>query len=103
MTTSAPFAVQDVFGALLFRLDAVILSLMATEAAVGRYGAAYRLLESTLFISWALNGAFVAMYAYLGRDTEPTVGAVFQRSVKAALVLLVPVRGDPRRAGASRS
>ena len=90
VTTSAPFAVQDIFGVLLFRIDAVILSLMAAEAAVGRYGSAYRLLESTLFISWALNGAFMAMYAYLGRDTEPTVGAVFQRSIKAALVLLVP-------------
>ena len=76
---------------MLFKLDAVILSLMATEAAVGRYGAAYRLLESTMFVGWAINGAFVAMYAYLGRDTDPTVGAVFGRSLKLALVLLVPV------------
>ena len=85
-----PYAVQDVFTVLLFKLDIVILSLMATEAAVGRYGAAYRLLESTLFVTWALNGAFVAMYAYLGRDTEPTIQAVFQRSVKLALAVLVP-------------
>jgi len=91
VTTSAPFAIQDVFTAMLFKLDAVILSLIATEAAVGRYGAAYRLLESTMFIGWALNGAFVAMYAYLGRDTDPTVGAVFGRSIKFALVLLVPL------------
>ncbi len=71
---------------MLFKLDAVLLSL-ATEAAVGRYGAAYRLLESTMFVGWAINGAFVAMYAYLGRDTDPTVGAVFGRSLKLALVL----------------
>ncbi len=89
--TSAPFAIQDVFTAMLFKLDAVILSLLATGAAVGLYGAAYRLLEATMFIGWALNGAFVAMYAYLGRDTDPTIGAVFGRSVKFALVLLVPV------------
>ena len=89
-TTSFPFAVQDVFTVLLFRLDAVLLSLLAAEAAVGRYGAAYRLLDSTLFVSWALNGAFAAMYAYLGPDTEPTVQSVFQRSVKLALVVLVP-------------
>ena len=87
---SSPFAVQDVFNVLLFKLDAVLLSLLATGAAVGRYGAAYRLLEATLFVTWALNGAFAAMYAYLGHDTEPTVRAVFQRSVKVALVLLVP-------------
>jgi O-antigen/teichoic acid export membrane protein len=88
--TSFPFAVQDVFNAMLFKLDAVILSLMAAEAAVGRYGAAYRLLEATMFIGWALNGAFVAMFAYLGRDSEPSVGSVFQRSIKLGLVILVP-------------
>jgi len=88
---SFPFAMQDVFTAMLFRVDAVILSVMTTEAAVGVYGAAYRVLEATMFIGWAISGAFVAMYAYLGRDTDPTVGAVFGRSVKLALVLVVPV------------
>ena len=91
VATSFPFAIQDVFTAMLFKLDAVILSLIAAEAAVGRYGAAYRLLESTMFLGWALNGAFVAMFAYLGRDTDPTIGSIFQRSVKFALVVLVPV------------
>ena len=85
-----PFGAQDIFGVLLFRLDAVILSLLATQAAVGRYGAAYRLLESTLFVTWALNGAFAAMYAYLSHETSPTLQAVFQRSMKLALAVLVP-------------
>ena len=89
-TTSVPFAAQDVFAVLLFKVDAVLLSILAAEAAVGRYGAAYRLLESTLFVSWALNGAFAAMYAYLGHDTQPSLGSIFQRSIKLALVLLVP-------------
>ena len=88
---SYPFALQDIFGTLLFKLDAVLLAALATQAAVGRYGAAYRLLESTLFIGWALNGAFAAMYAYLRVDGDPPIGAVFQRSVKAALVALTPV------------
>lgn len=90
-TASLPFAVQDIFTVLLFKLDAVLLSVLAAEAAVGRYGAAYRLLESTMFVSFALNGAFVAMFVYLTRDSEPTVGAVFGRSIKLALVVLVPV------------
>lgn len=88
--TTFPYGVQDVFGVLLFKLDAVILSLLATQAAVGRYGAAYRLLESTLFVSFALNGAFAAMYTYLTHDSVPTVRSVFQRSIKLALLLLVP-------------
>ncbi|MDP9386165.1 MAG: oligosaccharide flippase family protein [Actinomycetota bacterium] len=86
-----PFAVQDVFIVILFKLDAVLLSVLAAESAVGRYGAAYRLLEATLFVSYALNGAFIAMYAYLTRETEPSIGAVFGRSIKSALVILAPV------------
>lgn len=88
---STPFGVQDVFSVALFRLDALILSLMSTQSAVGRYGAAYRAFDATMFISVALSGAFVAMYTYLGPDTRPTVQAVFQRSMKACLALLLPV------------
>ena len=88
---SLPFGLQDLFSVMLFRLDTVILSLMATQAAVGRYGAAYRLLEASLFITYALMGAFVPMYTYLDDKSEPTVGGAFERSVKLALVVLVPI------------
>ena len=88
---SAPFAIQDLFTVLLFKLDAVLLSLLAAETAVARYGSAYRLLESTMFVSYALIGAFAAMFVYLGRGTAPTLAVVFSRALKAALVLLVPV------------
>lgn len=88
--TSAPYAVQSVVNGLLARADTIVLSVLATQAAIGRYGAAYRLLETTLFVAWALNGAFAAMYAYLGRDTSPTIGSVFHRSVKAGVVILLP-------------
>lgn len=87
---SIPFAVQDTFTVLLFRLDAVLLSLIATNAAVGRYGSAYRLFESTFFLTYALGAAFSPMYTYLERDSEPTVQGVFQRSLKLSLLLLVP-------------
>jgi O-antigen/teichoic acid export membrane protein len=87
---SVPFAVQDVFTVLLFRLDAVLLALMASDAAVGRYGSAYRLFESTFFLTYALMGAFSPMYTYLERDSEPTIQGVFGRSTKLALLLLIP-------------
>ncbi|MGI8511488.1 MAG: oligosaccharide flippase family protein [Solirubrobacteraceae bacterium] len=87
---SIPFAVQDIFTVVLFKVDAVILSLIATQSAVGIYGAAYRVFESTLFISYALAGAFSAMYTYLDHDSEPTVGTVFARSIKLAVVVLTP-------------
>ncbi len=85
-----PFAAQDIFGILLAKVDTVLLSLIATTAAVGRYGASYRLLEATFFLSWAVAGAFAAMFTYLTPDSEPPILAVYQRALKLTFVLLVP-------------
>jgi O-antigen/teichoic acid export membrane protein len=84
------FAAQEVLSIGVARADAVILSLMATTAVVGTYGAAYRLLEATLFIPLSLSTAFSAMFTYLGPRTEPTIQAVYQRALKLALALLTP-------------
>ncbi|HYI37018.1 MAG TPA: flippase [Thermoleophilaceae bacterium] len=88
--TSRSYGAQDVLGVVLAKLDVVLLSLLATGAAIGRYGAAYRLLEATFFFVSAISGAFVAMYSYLTLDSEPTVKSVFGHSIKLALVGLVP-------------
>ncbi len=88
---SLPFGLQDVFSVMLFKLDAVLLSLIATSAAVGVYSGAYRLLESTLFITFALVGAFAPMFTYLERDSEPTVGGAYERSLKLGLAGLMPI------------
>jgi O-antigen/teichoic acid export membrane protein len=87
---SAPFAVQDIFGLVLAKVDVLVLSVFATDAVIGIYGAAYRLFEATFFLSSSLLGAFSAMYTYLGHDTRPTVRGVFGRSLKLSLSLLVP-------------
>jgi O-antigen/teichoic acid export membrane protein len=88
---SVPYIAQDLFGLVLSRADIILLSLIATPAVVGVYGAAYRLFEATTFVTTALSGAFSAMYTYLGPDTRPTLREVFGRSIKAAILLLVPV------------
>ncbi|MGO8904190.1 MAG: flippase [Solirubrobacteraceae bacterium] len=90
-TVSLPFAAQDIFSVLLAKADALILALLATQTAVGIYGAAYRLFESTLFVPFALVGAFSAMYTYLGPDSDPPLHAVVQRSIKGSLILLMPL------------
>lgn len=87
---SLPFAAQEVLSAGLARLDAVLLSVLATQSVVGLYGAAYRLLDATLFISTALCGSFAAMFTYLDETSEPTIRAVFARSLKVSVALLLP-------------
>ena len=88
---------------MLFRLDTVILSLMATLAAVGRYGAAYRLLEASLFITYALMGAFVPMYTYLDEDSEPTVGGAFVVTTGAVDQVAQALHGSSPRPGQPRA
>jgi O-antigen/teichoic acid export membrane protein len=88
---SLTFTAQDIFGLVLARADVLLLAALATDAVVGQYGSAYRLFEATTFINVALAGAFTAMYTYLGHDTTPTLGSVFQRSIKLALALLLPI------------
>ena len=85
---SAPFSVQEVFTVVMFRLDAVLLAVLATQAAVGRYGAAYRLFDATLFVSIALAATYSPMFTYLDPGEAR---AAYRRSLRAALALLVPV------------
>lgn len=88
---SVPFGVADGLGLLLFRLDALVLAALATTAAVGTYGAAYRLLDATLFLTLALSSAFSPMFSYLTPASTPSVQEVLDRSLQAAAVVLVPV------------
>ena len=87
---SRPFAGQEFLSIGLSRLDVLLISVIASQTVVGYYGAAYRLLEATLFIPTAIQGAFAAMYTYLDGGSEPTLSTAFQRSIKLLLVFLVP-------------
>ena len=88
---SLTFTAEDLFGLVVARADVLLLAALATDAAVGQYGAAYRLFEATTFVNVALASAFSAMFTYLGRNTEPTLTTVFQRSIKLCLALLLPI------------
>ncbi len=89
--TSLPFAIQVIFMVMLFRLDAVILGQLSGDAAVGQYGAAYRMFEATMFIPYAIASSFSAMYAYLTPTSDPTIESVFGRSIKLAVACLLPI------------
>ncbi len=88
--TSLAFATYDLFSVGISRADAVMLSAFTTTVVVGLYGAAYRLLEATLFLSSALVGAFSAMFTYLDEHSDPPIRPVFERALKATLILHAP-------------
>lgn len=88
---AAPFGFKLVFSTAIFRIDATLLALMKESQIVGYYGAAYRVLESTLFVPYAFEAAIYPTMSRLSRDSTPSIGSVFATGLKAMLVLMMPV------------
>jgi O-antigen/teichoic acid export membrane protein len=75
----------------LFRIDTVLLSVIKDHAAVGFYGAAYRLLESPLFVAYALTGALLPSLSRASRTSSPPLGAYVTTGLKLILCLMAPL------------
>ena len=88
---SGTFGVQDVLSQAVMRIDAVILSLLATAAAVGWYGASYRLIDATLFVTWSVVVSATPMYSYLTDESTPTLSEIYGDSVRLVLAIIVPI------------
>lgn len=86
-----PIGIAGVFSTILLRVDATMLSLIDGNVAVGIYGAGYRLLESTLFLSFAFVTAVVPTMSRLGRDTAPTIAAAYEKAAKVLTAALFPI------------
>ena len=72
----------------LFRVDVVILEAMKGDAEVAAYAVAYRLLETVLFVTWAVNHA---VFPVMSASTEP--GALrrgVERGTSAAAFIYLP-------------
>jgi O-antigen/teichoic acid export membrane protein len=82
------FGVHEVLGQLIFRFDTVLLGLLAAAIAVGEYGAAFKLLEGSLFVAWALGTAVLPGLSALPPER---LRGVYVGALKAALALVLPV------------
>jgi O-antigen/teichoic acid export membrane protein len=88
MRVALPVGVALVFQVTLFRVDAAILQIFEPASVVGNYGAAYRLFESPLFLSWAVAAA---VYPVLSRITDAReLRTVFERALKLAVAASLP-------------
>lgn len=95
VVASLPVGADSVVSMALFRLDAVLLGLLASVAAVGHYAAAYRFLETVLFLAWTVTGAvFPAMSSdpapwRVRRGLEQGLAVLATAYVPFAVLLLV--------------
>jgi len=87
---AVPIGLGMVTFMLLSRIDMLMLAAFKPSAQVGQYGAAYRLLETTAFVTWSVNVAVLPTMARLSPTSVPPVGAVFQRALKLVLAITLP-------------
>ncbi|HMI99921.1 MAG TPA: flippase [Gaiellaceae bacterium] len=91
MRAAIPVGVATVASLVLFRIDTAMLAAYKSSKVVGTYGASYRLLEASLFISWGLGAAVFPVFSRLHASSEPRVGVVFERSLKLLTALTLPL------------
>lgn len=94
LKAGAPIGVATLLFIILLRLDATLISFFTggDQREVGDYGAAWRLVEATMFIPWAFNAA---MLPWLSRQAEReellATGSVFGLKVLTAVLMPIGV------------
>ena len=91
MRASFAIGLAGVFSVVFFRIDTAMLAGFEPKEVVGDYGAAYRLFEATLFVAWSVGAAVYPVFSRLTVTSVPPVGLVFQRSLKLAVALTLPL------------
>ncbi len=91
MRVAAPLGLAGVFITVLLRVDTAMLAFFESDAVVGNYGAAYRLFEASLLVSWSVMAAVYPVFSRLGRNTEPPVSLVYERALKLVLAPTLPI------------
>jgi O-antigen/teichoic acid export membrane protein len=88
LKTAFPIGVSFLLFVLLLRLDVTLLSFISGEQEVGQYAAAYRLVESTQFVAWALAAA---MMPWLSRTASEGLSRGYELGLKAMNGVLLPM------------
>jgi O-antigen/teichoic acid export membrane protein len=85
---SVPLGISVIASMALFRIDQVLLAELKSDEAVGAYAAAYRLIETVLFVAWAVaRGVLPAMSG----EPEPwRIRRGVEQGVAAVAVLYIP-------------
>lgn len=90
MRASVPIGLGSMFAIVLFRIDMTMLAALRSPRAVGLYGAAYRLLETTLFLSWSVGAAVYPIFSRLSSETVPSLTDTYAKAMKLIVALTFP-------------
>jgi O-antigen/teichoic acid export membrane protein len=75
----------------LLGLSVVMLGFVASSAEVGFYGAAFRLIEATMWISWAISGALLPWFSRHTGQGDVSIARGFEVATKTVIAILLPL------------
>ena len=85
-----PYLLMSVFAVIYYRVNAVMLSLLAPDAVVGWFGAAFRFFDILIFLPSIFSLAVFPVLARLSGE-ENTVTRTTQKSLDIILVAVIPI------------
>lgn len=85
---SIAIGIDTVISLALFRIDQVLLSTFKGDAALGPYAAAYRLVETVIFVSWAVAKAVFPVMS--GAKEAWRIRRGIEQGLSAVAVLYIP-------------
>jgi O-antigen/teichoic acid export membrane protein len=89
--TGAPVGLIVLFYTVLLRIDTVLLSLLTDNYQVGIYGAAFRLFESTMFLSWSFGSAIFPWLSRKHVESSEQLARGYEVGLGVLLSLLTPI------------
>ena len=75
----------------VLRLSTVMLGFLASSAAVGDFGAAFRLIEAMMFVPWAFGGAILPWFSRHTGEGIISMARGYEMVTKTMVTLLFPV------------
>ena len=89
---SIPFLVYGVLGVIYYRIDTVFLSLVASAAVVGWYGAGYRLFDTLVFLpSLVISAIMYPIFSKLSIHSEKDLKIAVEKSMNFLLFCGIPI------------
>jgi O-antigen/teichoic acid export membrane protein len=90
--TGIPFLVYGVLGVIYYRIDTVLLSLLAPVAVVGWYGAAYKLFDTLLFLpSLFISAIMYPVFSKLTISSPKDLKLAVEKTTNFLLLCAMPI------------
>ena len=76
---------------MLLRIDTILISLIAGNDQVGIYGAAFRIFESTMFLTWSLQSATFPWFSRKHVENRSQIARGYEIGLVVMFSLLTPI------------